>query len=67
MQWINLEDEHGKQKPKGELEKLVPENSGWYIVHTRTSMGNIHRLDCHWNGKHWHCTNQIVIKWLKEN
>lgn len=46
---------------------MLPENPGMYIVETRKSSGNHQRLDCHWNGKHWSCSNQVVLRWLKEN
>lgn len=65
MKWIKLEDEHGKEKPK--QKEFLPNVAGWYIVRTRTSMGNTHRLDCYWNGKHWSCSNQTVTEWLNEN
>lgn len=46
--------------------KIKPDNVGKYIVETKTTMGNIQRLDCVWNGKTWSLSNQIVIRWLRE-
>jgi hypothetical protein len=44
-----------------------PETPGKYIVETKTMMGNIHRLEAHWNGKSWSFTNQVFVRYLKEN
>lgn len=46
--------------------KIKPANVGKYVVETKTTMGNIQRLECTWNGKTWSLSNQIVLQWLKE-
>lgn len=58
MQWIDISLEQ-------------PKTAGKYLVKTRTSMGNTHRLETNYtitNGKgHFGVTNQIVTHWLKED
>lgn len=57
MQWIDISLEQ-------------PTTAGKYLVKTRTSMGNTHRLEANYtitNGKgHFGVTNQVVTHWLKE-
>lgn len=48
-------------------ENSHPQVSGKYLVEARSMMGNINRLVCYWNGKSWSISNQMVLKWLKEN
>lgn len=58
MEWIELSNEK-------------PTQSGKYLVKTKTTMGNTHRLDTtctiHDGKVHFSVTNQIVTHWLKEN
>lgn len=54
------------------IEQELPKKAGKYIVKTKTSMGNIHRLECvvtiGREGKcHFHVNNQKVISWYKSN
>jgi hypothetical protein len=62
MEWIDIT-----------IEK--PKVGGKYLVKTKTTMGNTHRLDATYtinidaNGKdksHFNVSNQIVTHWLKE-
>jgi len=57
MQWIDIS-----------LEK--PPVAGKYVVKTRTTMGNTHKLEAGYtitNGRgHFNVSNQIVTHWLKE-
>lgn len=48
-------------------ENSHPRKIGKYIVQTRTVMGNTQKLEAYWNGKSWNVSNQMVIKWLKED
>lgn len=58
MEWINFKEEQ-------------PKEGGKYLVKTKTTMGNSHRLDSLCtitDGKaHFNVSNQIVTHWLKEN
>ncbi len=57
MQWIDVSLEQ-------------PPVAGKYVVKTRTTMGNTHKLEAGYtitNGKgHFNVSNQIVTHWLKE-
>ena len=44
-----------------------PEKKGNYIVETKTTMGRKNRFESYWNGKSWSFTNQVFVKYLKEN
>ena len=54
----------------------LPTKAGKYVVKTRTSMGNTHRVDSTFTitkdpktnkeKKHFNVSNQIVTHWLKE-
>jgi len=44
----------------------LPTEEGKYIVETKTSMGNIHRLETLFDGEKFLCKNQKVIRWIKE-
>jgi hypothetical protein len=58
MQWIDVSLEQ-------------PQVAGKYLVKTRTTMGNTHKLESGYtitNGKgHFNVSNQIVTHWLKED
>jgi hypothetical protein len=62
MEWIDINDE-------------IPGVEGKYLVKTRTTMGNTHRVDSvctlkEDKGKmkaHFNVNNQKVTHWLKEN
>jgi hypothetical protein len=56
-----------KPKPIIEWVSSQPEKAGKYVVETKTQMGNVHRIESHFNGKSWNFTNQIFIKYLKES
>jgi hypothetical protein len=43
-----------------------PSKEGKYIVETKTKMGNTKRLEAYWNGKSWSFTNQLFVRYLKE-
>lgn len=43
-----------------------PLKSGKYIVITITKMNNFHKFESYWNGKNWNFSNQIFVKYLKE-
>ena len=43
-----------------------PPVTGKYIVETKTTMGNIHRIESTWNGKTWSFNNQLFQRWLDE-
>lgn len=43
-----------------------PPVTGKYIVETKTTMGNIHRIESTWNGKSWSFNNQLFERWLDE-
>ena len=51
MEWINTN----------------PNKPGKYLVEVKTMMGNTHRIESYWNGKHWNFNNQTFVKYLKEN
>ena len=51
MQWINSN----------------PEKPGKYIVETKTMMGNTNRFESYFNGKAWRFTNQVFVRYLKED
>jgi hypothetical protein len=63
MEWIDVSLEQ-------------PAQAGKYLVKTRTSMGNTHRLEAGYTitkdqkkgkeKKHFNVSNQIVTHWLKE-
>ena len=63
MEWIDVSLEQ-------------PAQAGKYIVKTRTTMGNTHRVDAAYTitkdpntgkvKKHFNVSNQIVTHWLKE-
>jgi hypothetical protein len=57
MQWIDISLEQ-------------PQVAGKYLVKTRTTMGNTHKLEAGYtitNGKgHFNVSNQVVTHWLKE-
>jgi hypothetical protein len=57
MEWIDVSLEQ-------------PAQAGKYLVKTRTSMGNTHRVDSTFtitnNKGHFNVSNQIVTHWLKE-
>jgi hypothetical protein len=48
----------------------LPTKAGKYVVKTRTTMGNNHKVETGYtitNGKgHFNVSNQIVTHWLKE-
>ena len=46
---------------------IPPSQVGKYVIETKTLVGNIHRLEACWNGESWSVSNQIVLRWLKEN
>ena len=54
-----------------DVTKELPSIENKYLVKTKTSKGNQHRLDAHLsitNGKaSFNVTNQVVTHWLKEN
>jgi hypothetical protein len=50
-----------------EWTNISPEKPGKYIVETKTMMGNTQRLESYWNGKSWSFTNQVFVRYLKEN
>ena len=54
-----------------DVNKEIPAEAGKYLVKTRTTMGNTHKVECHCTitkGKAtFSVTNQIVTHWLKEN
>lgn len=52
MRWISIND--------------LPTNEGKYVVKTRTMTGNIHKVECYFNGKNFNVTNQVVFEWLNE-
>jgi len=62
MEWIDINVE-------------IPSVEGKYLVKTKTTMGNTHRVDAGCTlredkGKvkaHFNVSNQIVTHWLKEN
>ena len=58
MKWINIKDE-------------LPTVNGKYVVETISPLGSIRRLETtatiNQRKVSWSCTNQEVIKWLKEN
>jgi hypothetical protein len=58
MQWIDISLEQ-------------PTQEGKYLVKTRTTMGNTHRVESSFsitNGKgKFNVSNQVVTHWLKEN
>lgn len=47
-------------------DKDNPPAAGKYIVKTKTSMGNIHRIESNFSGVNWSCTNQVVTEYLEE-
>jgi hypothetical protein len=63
MEWIDVSLE-------------LPTKAGKYLVKTRTTMGNTHRVDSTFSitkdvktgkeKKHFNVSNQIVTHWLKE-
>ena len=63
MEWIDVSLEQ-------------PKEAGKYIVKTRTTMGNTHRVDASYTitkdpksgkeKKHFNVSNQVVTHWLKE-
>ena len=63
MEWIDVSLEQ-------------PSVAGKYLVKTKTTMGNIHRVDAGFSitkdlktgkeKKHFNVSNQIVTHWLKE-
>jgi hypothetical protein len=62
MEWVAIKYDKSGKKDKSTLPKIP----GKYIVETRTSMGNTHRLECNFSGESFSVTNQIVVKWLSE-
>lgn len=54
MNWINIKD------------RLPIDTNKKYVVETRTTMGNIHRIETTFNGKTFGVNNQIVLRWLEE-
>ena len=58
-----------------DITKEVPSVEGKFLVKTRTTMGNTHKLESHCTLKedkgvvkaHFNVSNQIVTHWLKEN
>lgn len=52
------------------VETRLPKNEGKFVVKTRTTHGNIHKLECFYHihdgkGK-FGVSNQVVIEWLDE-
>jgi hypothetical protein len=58
-----------------DINKEIPSVEGKYLVQTKTTMGNTHKLETMCTLKedkgkmkaHFNVNNQIVTHWLKEN
>ena len=65
------EKEIAKQISWVDASTEMPTKAGKYVVKTKTSMGNSHKVECQCtitnNKASFNVTNQIVTHWLKEN
>ena len=64
--FFNFKNNTMKKQTAVEWLESLPENSGKYIVETKTMMGNTNRVNAYFNGKHWDLSNQTFVKYLKE-
>ena len=42
----------------------LPNEIGYYIVETKSTMGRLQRLEAFWNGNNWSFTNQEFVRRL---
>ena len=42
----------------------LPNEIGYYIVETKSTMGRLQRLEAFWNGNNWSFTNQEFMRRL---
>lgn len=50
-----------------EWSNTLPTKEGKYIVQTKSMMGNFRVIEAYYNGKHWNFSNQIFVKYIKDD